>query len=1036
MAPTDWIVRPGMTPNPKQQRVLRGRTYSYVTPIDHSMALSNGVTTEPDDGEETKNPCSKSSTTPANQSTAAAMTGERTQEADNTIVTDDDDTTSGGVHGDTKQKNAKRPHEIESNETSESTADYFETFKGFLEGEKSAETVRKRLASPKEEEDKKANKSNATENGTSGKKIVSKFVPKRQILRSEATIQRFVPPPNSSLFNVTRSVLIDIPLFFIFACFVTSFIVKGVHHTFYEPLFYRALRTDEDLMDEFTYYERQCNEVDLTTRDMKDMIIEDDDIEEAVDVMLTHGLSVIPQVLQPDTVQALREYIVYRNNHIPEDEEYPMSNGYKRISYGIEATEHPAVIAALKEVANHPIVKPLLAALLGDNDPASSEITAITNYPGCRLQVWHQDTKQDGNAIKFARTYSHSYSLFLPLQNITGRMGATDVCPGTHYCLNDLETLCEKNSIGLNEIGSDHVFPAGAGALLNQHVWHRGGAHTDFDAQDRIVFIVSFLARPNFGVDPRQLSRGTYFHQKWNMWGHTWTDLIDPAKRMRFPFSVLRCLSLWKPFDSKWGYDLITSGFMRFANEQLEEEDFYDRFLPRLKQMHFPNFLRGRMVGGSQMKLWSTFIRSTIEKVNEFFSVVVLAAYMLYLVVGAGSNMLAGWPIRSWVPKSLTRLLVLNGLLAIVGFRIWFNIQNSTWGKHVSSGRALMRPFRPPDAATFAERAIVSKGPTTMPTRWDVLIGTRFSAEFLGSYRRWLDFHPGNVEFQAAVQDVSDSFEYFKNMESKVQARIVRWVVNEIHQNEGRFLIQDYITGDWRLLLDSEAFVEVAAVLMKATSPLISAIVSRLDVLIDDYRFGPTRGTAMGSLAHLLLYDVRKDLLYTLKNNQPVQKKEVKNWKSSPKTVASLQMTPRPRALTYPERRLSQTAFVPGSSDEDFQVGTLVWAFFAEEDGGWMPGSILDFNPTKEWYVFVGDDSQMDSTVYFRNLQRWKPLVEGDRIMGCFRHGLSDCYPGTITRVHPSAAVSVYFDDGEFEPLMSPANYYQRPFRYEGPFPA
>lgn len=95
-------------------------------------------------------------------------------------------------------------------------------------------------------------------------------------------------------------------------------------------------------------------------------------------------------------------------------------------------------------------------------------------------------------------------------------MGMTDICPGTHYCGNDLGKMCENTKLSLADADpSGPHFRAGDGALLNQIVWHRGAAHKGKNAMERIVFIVSFLARPDMQHDPRQLSRGTYFHQRW-----------------------------------------------------------------------------------------------------------------------------------------------------------------------------------------------------------------------------------------------------------------------------------------------------------------------------------------------------------------------------------------------------------------------------------------------------------------------------------------------------------------------------------------
>jgi hypothetical protein len=221
-------------------------------------------------------------------------------------------------------------------------------------------------------------------------------------------------------------------------------------------------------------------------------------------------------LLSNETVEELRKFIVAKNAIVKgTPAEFPVSQGFRRVSYGIDATEDPAVIRALKEIHDNVDLQYLLEGLLGEN-PALTEITAITASYGCQAQAWHPDVKPDGNGVMFGRTYSHSYSLFMPLQDTTGEMGATDLCPGTHYCAGmDLQALCEEEKIGMHQVSGQGYWPAGSAALLNQQVWHRGGEHDDEEAEDRVVFIVSFLARPN---DTRQLSRGTYFHMKWNMW--------------------------------------------------------------------------------------------------------------------------------------------------------------------------------------------------------------------------------------------------------------------------------------------------------------------------------------------------------------------------------------------------------------------------------------------------------------------------------------------------------------------------------------
>jgi hypothetical protein len=300
-----------------------------------------------------------------------------------------------------------------------------------------------------------------------------------------------------------------------FAALGTVYCLRQVHDDYFLPILARARRTDTDLLDEFTYYDRQCSVADLTAtaQTAHDLVIHNNGT--AVDQMMRHGTVIVPQVLTPGLVKELRDFVVWKNDVVEgTSAEFPVSQGRNRISYGIDATEHPTITKVLKEIHDNKALESLLVGLVGKN-PALTEITAITAKFGCPDQYWHSDVKADGNPLQFARTYSHSYSLFIPLQDTTGEMGATDLCPGTHYCADQLHKICELNKIGLHQLDPEGIWHAGDSALFNQQVWHRGPKHTDPDAPDRIVFIVSFIGRP---TDNRQLSRGTYFHMKWNMW--------------------------------------------------------------------------------------------------------------------------------------------------------------------------------------------------------------------------------------------------------------------------------------------------------------------------------------------------------------------------------------------------------------------------------------------------------------------------------------------------------------------------------------
>ena len=49
-------------------------------------------------------------------------------------------------------------------------------------------------------------------------------------------------------------------------------------------------------------------------------------------------------------------------------------------------------------------------------------------------------------------------------------MGVTEICPGTHYCTNDMAEVCEDAMLGVNQAYEDDVWRAGDGVLLNQQV--------------------------------------------------------------------------------------------------------------------------------------------------------------------------------------------------------------------------------------------------------------------------------------------------------------------------------------------------------------------------------------------------------------------------------------------------------------------------------------------------------------------------------------------------------------------------------------
>jgi hypothetical protein len=770
-------------------------------------------------------------------------------------------------------------------------------------------------------------------------------------------------------------------------------------------------------------------------------------VNRAVEQMMQHGALVLPNLLQPETVRQLRAYAVHKNHNVPDEEVYPVSQGTNRISFGYDATEHPAVVQAIQELSNNAFLHQVLATLLGDEDPASSEITTITAYFGAPGQAWHSDTKEDGNALKFARTYSHSYSLFLPLQNTTKKMGMTDVCPGTHYCGNDLSEMCEATKLSLGEAaGGGTHFRAGDGALINQIVWHRGAAMRDPDSVERIVMIVSFLARPNVQRDPRQLSRGTYFHQKWNMWGHTFKDLQNPLLTMQKPFSYLRCLSLWKPPQHNWGYDLITSGFMRFANEQLDDGAIQHRLWPRLDQIHFPRWLRSDIPDEfelGQRASWIYFLEGTFERTLVFLRQVfwkshvaylglcVMTAFAYHRVLGRNrDHALAAMVNPLW------RLAAFHSIpLILIGFA-WYHIRNSPWGVAVLKGKALMRPFPEIPLLTLEELALVSKGPTTFPANNDVMFGTRYDAKFMGQYEYYLDWHKGNMPYLQAIRGYGPLYESYQHLPPVFDQRLVQGVIETVTQTNSRFLEQDYRTGSWKVLLPEETILRIRRDLAYTASPYRLALRQVLRRLIALGRFGYGRESAMLRKNVVYLHLLEQALLSTRKSvhsSTPPPPYEVKMM-GDPR-VGTLPIPGQPNApwMHIPAHCRSPYSSTRDSEPEPFPVGSTV---YVEEEAryntvNWYRGEVMEISTDGSTLTVALEDG--DTEEFERSqIHRYEPMTEGDRVLGCFQRRFQDCFEGTVMYVSPDSSMNILFDDDEF--LRHPGEAtYKPPFKYLPP---
>jgi len=221
-----------------------------------------------------------------------------------------------------------------------------------------------------------------------------------------------------------RSLVLDFPMAFLFASYLFLMWVRRVDELYMKPAMDAVLWSDECAEQEITYYHRECDARDVTTRNANDLLVPTNaTIQQAYDHQLFHGFSIFQNVLTGNVMRDLRTYVDSRNRKLSEEESIFVIENQNRFSFGL-GTEEPCVVEAIEQLATHPQLASTLEKVLGP-DPALIEMTAITSSYGAVPQYWHDDVIAPASVMKYGRTFGPSYSVFIQLQNTTKEMGAT-----------------------------------------------------------------------------------------------------------------------------------------------------------------------------------------------------------------------------------------------------------------------------------------------------------------------------------------------------------------------------------------------------------------------------------------------------------------------------------------------------------------------------------------------------------------------------------------------------------------------------------
>jgi len=377
---------------------------------------------------------------------------------------------------------------------------------------------------------------------------------------------------------------------------------------------------------------------DLTTNNIQDLFVTPGMTpEEAKEQTERHGVAFVEQILSPTTASNLRDYILKANYEIEGTFVKENDNRFHIIP---DPTE-PSIRAALKEIGSHAVFRPLLDAVLG---PSSSlvALSVITNLYGAEGQDWHYDTGM--SHATHPDYFVPEYTLSIPLQDTTEEMGATGICPGTHKCeslnvdYDALQPLYEKEVRELEEEnkkreelrakrskkGEDeddgdeedesedyeddeeeeeeyvyeyiatfedwliYNFPcnvtasvkAGDGMLYNADLHHKGGAHEDPNAPERVSIFITFAGTRQSPTDQRSLPMGTVHSLHWKRWGHTVDDFVTMEEH---PWRIWHILGLGLPTsptkaDSVRPWTMLDYFWIIFKHEEESMHPISDEF--------------------------------------------------------------------------------------------------------------------------------------------------------------------------------------------------------------------------------------------------------------------------------------------------------------------------------------------------------------------------------------------------------------------------------------------------------------------------
>lgn len=729
-----------------------------------------------------------------------------------------------------------------------------------------------------------------------------------------------------------RTLLLDLPLLAAVSCCALSWMLHTTLHRYWLPQL--------ELMtwphpNNATYYYRTCTAKDLSANTTSQLIVSQQmSQQDAIERMLTHGASVWPSLMSTETANQVRQFIMENNNKRNDGFDAVIQPKHRK-AWGLSPTLHPSIAKAVREIFDKQQFRDALEAIVGP-DPAIVEFTHITSSFGAVEQHLHQDVGRVVSASATVRSMTPIYSLFVPLQNTTKEMGATTICPGSHMCGTGPNLYCRRSAF---QIFEEDAWPQGWGLLYDSAMHHRGAAHTDPDALERVVFILTFASRPRFSkqqVETRLIP--DHLFNAWWQWSATLTDFLNPTTHMIQPYQTLKSLGVYKPTLHNWGWDYVS-----FMLSLASNADHYDSiskskledFLQRNTWLaNLPKIIQGSFdEASSEKEKWIQYFSSAFDKIIQLSCNVYFAVLAVYFV---GTVILAATVTGQSMGRTVERLLILHGSIAVFVWWYMHQVHLSTWARNIRRGvQYTIPPSRGPPL------------PATLPWHTDVLVpGDAFNSRYLGSYHQMLAYsHPGNIQWRQMVHEHARGFTLLSpDLQQKLASDMVHWA----HQAQSRILIKNS-ENEWAETPNPGrwAFKELAM----ASSPLVTEIVKELDQLLAETVYGYWRQASMSrvQVPHLLSDLLNKIIGFPVLKEQINYGKEIDGFA---RIHSFLPIIPNKEFIHRLFRLPPDPAIIEPYPGAWMKVGDICEANYEQNTDEWFRGTIVSVEAeTASWDV-------------------------------------------------------------------------------------